>query len=118
MVSTVRSASCRSSKLTVPAMNRRLVRNSSTALRPLRERPQHPYPGLAVELPGIEPERLPAETPSDLQVGFVSIRFVPARFLRKQTRLLTPSRAVIKFTALAPSTFQYRPGDTSPVAPA
>jgi hypothetical protein len=45
-----------------------------------------------MELPGIEPGCLTAETPSDLRVGSVSTRFVPARFLWKQTRLLTASR--------------------------
>jgi len=47
-----------------------------------------------VELPGIEPGCLPAETPSDLQVGSVSVRFSPARYLRFCSRVLTASRAV------------------------
>ena len=47
-----------------------------------------------MELPGIEPDGLPGNTPSELPVHFVSFRFSPARCLRIRFRVLTTSRAV------------------------
>jgi hypothetical protein len=45
-----------------------------------------------VELPGIEPASLPGNLPSELQVRSVSVRFIPARYLRFRSRVLTASR--------------------------
>jgi hypothetical protein len=47
---------------------------------------------LFVELPGIEPEALPALLPSELPVRYVSVHFGTARYLRIRFRLLTASR--------------------------
>jgi hypothetical protein len=42
-----------------------------------------------VELPGIEPDGLPGNMPSELPVHSVSFRFSPARYLRIRFRVLT-----------------------------
>jgi hypothetical protein len=47
-----------------------------------------------LELPGIEPDALPGNMPSELQFRSVSFRFSPARYLRFRSRVLTASRAV------------------------
>jgi hypothetical protein len=46
-----------------------------------------------MELPGIEPDALPGNITSDLQVHSVSFRFNPARNLRFCFRVLTASPA-------------------------
>jgi hypothetical protein len=45
-----------------------------------------------VELPGIEPAALPGLLPSELPVRSVSVRFVPVRYLRFRSQVLTASR--------------------------
>lgn len=46
-----------------------------------------------VELTGFEPQVVPAEKRSELQVRSVSFQFNPARYLRFRFRILTASRA-------------------------
>jgi hypothetical protein len=53
-----------------------------------------------VELRRFAPQLLPAEIPLDLQIRSVSFRFVPARYLRFRSRVLTASRAATDFPEL------------------
>jgi hypothetical protein len=47
-----------------------------------------------VELPGIETDALPGLLLYELLFCYVSFRFVPVRYLRFRSRVLTASRAV------------------------
>jgi hypothetical protein len=49
-------------------------------------------PGRVVEPPGIEPDGLPGNMPSELPVRYVSFQFSPARYLRFRFQVLTGSR--------------------------
>jgi len=52
-------------------------------------------PLILVELRGFEPLPLSAEIPFDLQVRSGSFRFIPARYLRFRSRVLTASRVIV-----------------------
>jgi hypothetical protein len=76
-----------------PRQDLALNSNSSlkVVIRPQRAADLRPF---VVELPGIEPDALPGNMPSELLFRYVSVRYSPARYLRFRSRVLTASRAV------------------------